>query len=409
MLKESGAHLMSNANKLATLQHELEQLRKENAHLRAELNNLRNKQQTPAMNTLAQFQDLLRALPVLFFVCDSRGRCLLWNKACHELLGWTEEELKAHPNPLSLLYPDMMDYQAAQMRLEQAERRFYRYLVRSQSGAYRLQKWAYCRLPDGHILGIGYDIAEMDRPTTDIVAADLEETRVQLLQRLIGDITHDLKTPLSIINTKVFLLERESNATRRKIHATAVAEQVRHLTELIDNMVEMVRLDNQTALKLERCNVHTLLLEIDEGLRNMAEAKQVGINLELNADNPYVQADPKELHRAFMNLIRNAINYTTESGSITVRTQSVDGQIIIMVEDTGIGISADDLPHIFTRFYRADAARSSNTGGSGLGLSIVKRIIDMHHGQIEAHSTVGVGTTFTIKLASLRPQDNTTD
>ncbi len=400
---------MSNANKLATLQHELEQLRKENAHLRTELDNLRKKQSPTSLNTLTQFQDLLRSLPVLFFVCDPQCRCLLWNEACHELLGWTEEELKSHPKPLTLLYPDIMDYQAVQMRLEQAERRFYRCLVRSQSGAYRLQKWAYCRLPDGNILGIGYDIAEMDRPATDIVAADLEETRVQLLQQLIGDITHDLKTPLSIINTKVFLLEREPDASRRQIHATAIIEQVRRLTELIDNMMEMVRLDSQTNLKLERCNVHTLLLEIDEGLRNMAEEKRVGINLELNADNPYVRADPKELHRAFMNLIRNAISYTPENGSITVRTRSVNAHLVIMVEDTGIGISEDDIPHIFTRFFRADTARSSYTGGSGLGLSIVKRIIDMHHGEIDVQSAVGIGTTFTIKLASVYRHANAAD
>jgi two-component system sensor histidine kinase BaeS len=111
-------------------------------------------------------------------------------------------------------------------------------------------------------------------------------------------------------------------------------------------------------------------------------------------DPVYIRADQVELERALSKLMTNAINYTPAGGTITLSVFRENNIVVLELRDTGIGISASDLPHIFERFFRADQARSIDTGGAGLGLSIVNKIIEAHGGKIEALSVVGEGSTF---------------
>ena len=116
-----------------------------------------------------------------------------------------------------------------------------------------------------------------------------------------------------------------------------------------------------------------------------------------------VPVDIAEFAKAIIKLVENAITYTPEGGSITIGTHQWQDQTIISVQDTGIGITADDLPHIFERFYRADQARSTATGGHGLGLSIAQSIIEAHGGSLKAESAPGKGSTFTVTLLNSEP------
>jgi signal transduction histidine kinase len=120
---------------------------------------------------------------------------------------------------------------------------------------------------------------------------------------------------------------------------------------------------------------------------------------------PWVCGAAYELRQVFANLVDNAIHYTPEGGQVTVRTFQQNEDVIVEVRDTGVGISASDLPHIFDRFYRTDRARSSETGGIGLGLSIAKKIVELHGGRLEAESELGVGSVFRVSL----PVSNTLD
>ena len=112
----------------------------------------------------------------------------------------------------------------------------------------------------------------------------------------------------------------------------------------------------------------------------------------------YIHADQLQLYRVIMNILTNATNYTPANGRIDIRLHVHDEQAVVEVTDTGLGISPEDLPHIFERFYRIDSARNRDQGGTGLGLAIVKAIITAHDGEISVDSTVGKGTTFSVSL-----------
>src|SRR5262249_39282958 len=131
-------------------------------------------------------------------------------------------------------------------------------------------------------------------------------------------------------------------------------------------------------------------------LNSAAEHKHLTLQLKLDTTIPAVLADEKELYRALLNLVENAVNYTQPGGSVTVSTTADGSRVIAHVSDTGIGIPPEELLHIFERFYRAEEARQIHREGTGLGLAMVKRIVEIHHGTIEVESRHGEGTTFNV-------------
>ena len=131
----------------------------------------------------------------------------------------------------------------------------------------------------------------------------------------------------------------------------------------------------------------------------LAIASSIDLRLEiLVKQSIYLIGDSDRLYRAIANLIHNAIQYTPTDGVVTIRLESSERNAILTIQDNGIGISADDLPHIFDRFYRVQADRSRNTGGTGLGLAIVRAIVQAHHGSIQVDSQLDLGSTFTVNL-----------
>ena len=132
-------------------------------------------------------------------------------------------------------------------------------------------------------------------------------------------------------------------------------------------------------------------------------ANSIDLRLEILVKKPlYVVGDSDRLYRSISNLINNAIQYTPANGVVTIRLESSDRHAIITIQDSGIGIAAEDLPHIFDRFYRVQADRSRNTGGTGLGLAIVKAIVQAHHGNIQVDSQLDRGSKFTVTFPSAK-------
>jgi signal transduction histidine kinase len=136
-----------------------------------------------------------------------------------------------------------------------------------------------------------------------------------------------------------------------------------------------------------------------EQIRPQAEKKELVIRLNLDDEDSFVPGNAIRLQRAFVNIMTNAVNYTSSGGAVTISVAVQEpGQIQITIQDTGVGIEPSDLPHIFERFYRADKARSRSSGGSGLGLAITREILARHHGTISVESTFGKGSTFIVTL-----------
>lgn len=250
---------------------------------------------------------------------------------------------------------------------------------------------------DGIIL-VSRDVSEHKEAEQQRLELSIAQERVQLLSELIADLSHDLKTPLSIINNSLFLLDRLDDPQKQRDKLAQIKQQALRLEKIIQDILTLSALDKAPQLNLIPLNLNQLAGEVEKQLLPVANSKGVKLKSKLHQGLASVQGDEEALRRALANLIENALNYTAASGEVTVQTEESNQSVTIEIRDTGIGIASEDLPHIFDRFYRATEARKTLTSGTGLGLAIVKKTVEMHQGNIDVTSQLGIGTTFRISL-----------
>ena len=236
-----------------------------------------------------------------------------------------------------------------------------------------------------------------------IMAHDVTEaTRYQRLrEEFVANVSHELRTPLAVIKGYVETLRDGAmeDRARAQQYLSTVAEHAEQLTRLVNDVLDLSQLENRAvAVAKDPVDVGEMLRRVAQSLEPAAQQKRQTLKVELPQDLPTIKGSVEDLSRAVSNLVENAIKYTRESGTIHVSAQREPDAVLITVEDNGIGISEDDLPRIFERFYRSDRSRSREMGGTGLGLSIVKHIIQSHGGTIEVTSRLGAGSKFTVRL-----------
>ncbi|WP_405526535.1 ATP-binding protein [Streptomyces canus] len=221
-------------------------------------------------------------------------------------------------------------------------------------------------------------------------------------RRLTGDIAHELRTPLA--NLRGYLEALRDGVVEPtpelldSLHEEALLQQ-----RIVDDLQDLA-LAEAGALTYHRVRVDLRELLEAAGTAHRAQADAAGVALRLEAPRPVdVIADADRLRQVVGNLVGNALRATAPGGTVTLALGRHGDLALLEVRDTGKGIPAEDLPHLFDRFWRADAARGRATGGSGLGLSIARQIVTDHQGTIAVESTVGVGTTFTVTLATTGP------
>jgi len=211
--------------------------------------------------------------------------------------------------------------------------------------------------------------------------------------------SHDFRTPLSIITNSLYLLQKSTDPEKKQLYAQRAGQQLQRLDKLLDELLQMKSLDTQEVLfNMKRTNINPLLAQLVLDYQKVAMPKRITLDFVSVDADCFAEIDRSEFLDAITNLLDNAIAYTPEQGVVTIHTSTQANWAIISVQDTGIGIAKQDLPHIFERFYRADLARSTTSGSSGLGLSIVQKIVDAHNGIIVVDSVLGQGSTFTLKL-----------
>jgi len=242
----------------------------------------------------------------------------------------------------------------------------------------------------------------------DTIEADVTELRhqEQVRRDMLANIAHDLATPLTAIQgfSEALADEMISDAETRQETAQRIGREVQRLRRLVKDLQQMSLLESGHApLDLAPLDMYTLAEETLNVIQ--PECEQMGISLhnDIAPALPTVFADSDRITEVLLNLLDNARHHTPTGGSIHIGGYTKEDNLYIRVSDTGTGIAPEDLPHIFERFYRADRSRVETSGGSGLGLSIVKAIITAHKGAIWAESEVGHGTciTFTLPLARL--------
>jgi signal transduction histidine kinase len=220
----------------------------------------------------------------------------------------------------------------------------------------------------------------------------------QLRRNMVGDVAHELRTPLT--NLRGYLeAARDGLLTPDAALVANLHEETMLLSRLVADLQELAQAEaGQLTLVRQPTALPAVIAQAAAMLQPQAEAKGVTLGSELPADLPLVDVDPGRIGQVLRNLLNNAVAHTPAGGHIAVYAAVVGLQIAVAVCDTGAGISPDDLPHVFDRFYRADRARARQTGGAGLGLAIARHLVTAHGGAISVESAPGQGATFTFTV-----------
>jgi len=224
---------------------------------------------------------------------------------------------------------------------------------------------------------------------------DLERVK----NEFVATASHDLRNPITSIKGYAQLImfggglnENQTDFVQRILRGTE------HMSELVENMLDLAKMDLGLERKMDEVDIHNLLLQTADEFKPQADMKGQKLMLEETATSPKVRGDAFQLGQVLHNLVGNAIKYTPNEGAVNLSLQADDCRVSIRVQDTGYGIPSDDLSHIFDRFYRVRNSGHDDIEGNGLGLAIVKAIAEQHGGDVSVESELGKGSCFTLTL-----------
>jgi len=316
---------------------------------------------------------------------DTGGDIILANKAAGALFGFKEDSVAGRP-----IIEAVHDYEIDEI-LKQCLHTGKEQAAQFESGNARrfLRAIAMPLYSQGRLSGVL------------ILLQDLTELRnLQTMRReMVGNISHELRTPIAGIKAMAETLLNGAIDDREAARdfLGRIGSEADRLAQMVAELTQLSRIESgQADLQMESVNLNALADEVLAEMRPLAEKQPVTLNQELSPGLPLVKADRDRIRQTIINLVHNAIKFNRPGGSVTIATGYDAGSVTVSVIDTGIGISGDDLPHIFERFYKADKARAG--GGSGLGLAIAKHTVQAHGGDIRAQSAEGKGSTFSFTL-----------
>jgi PAS domain S-box-containing protein len=363
-----------------------------------------------------RYRYLAEAIPQLVWTTDANGECDFFNQNWSDYTGLTLEE-SLGSGWLAALHPD--DIQNADEVWSNAvnnktiynnEYRF----KRASDGSYRWQLARGLPLKDeqGFIVkwfGTCTDIHEQKQILEERahlleleqIARAKAETANRIKDEFLAVLSHELRTPLSAILGWSKLLQTRSLDKAKTSEALATIERNANLqVQLIEDLLDVSRiLQGKLTLNITKINLESTVLSALETMRLAAETKLIELNTVFASNVGQVMGDSTRLQQIFWNLISNAIKFTPKGGKVEVQLEQADGYAQIIVKDTGKGISADFLPFVFDYFRQADSTSTRSFGGLGLGLAIVRNLIEMHGGIVKAESEgEGKGAIFTVSL-----------
>jgi PAS domain S-box-containing protein len=326
-----------------------------------------------------------------------------WNKAAERLFGYTAAEIIG--KSITLIIPrDRLaeeDLVLGRIRAGQTVEH-YETVRRAKDG--RLIDVSLTvspiRLPNGNIIGaskIARDITEQRQLRQ---AAD-EASRAK--DHFLAMLSHELRTPLNAVLGYIDMLRNNIVPEQQRGKAIEiVARNAELLTRLVNDVLDTSRIvTGKLRMELHDCNLSTLVGEVVESVRETSSAKRVELTSQIPSD-VHVQGDPDRLRQTIWNLLSNALKFTPAGGQIRVSLEADDTYVRVIVQDTGIGLSAESLPYLFQRFWQVQTVDNRSHGGLGLGLALTRHIVEMHGGSISARSAgLGQGSTFEVRLPAV--------
>ncbi|WP_028778701.1 sensor histidine kinase [Shimazuella kribbensis] len=222
----------------------------------------------------------------------------------------------------------------------------------------------------------------------------------QARSHLVADVAHELRTPLTIIQGQMELIQQGIKKAEPET-LLPIQDEVARLIHLVQDLHQLSLAEvGQLPLKKMETDMESLLVNIVNMYELEASERGIALHYQRIDNNqiPTLFIDPHRITQVFVNLITNALSHTSSKGKVVVQLEAQEDAVLVHIKDSGSGISAEHIPFIFDRFYRADQDRSREHGGMGLGLAIAKEYVEAHHGEIKVKSEAGVGTTFTVSM-----------
>lgn len=230
-------------------------------------------------------------------------------------------------------------------------------------------------------------------------AIAIENTRLFQQSDLIAEFVHELRTPLASLSTATYLLLRpEMSREQSDQIVNNIHNETLRLNALASSFLDLARLESgRVQFRKMRFSTADLIYECRDVMMSKAHENNIQIRVDVPGDMPLLEADRDKIKQVLLNLLSNAIKYNRPNGSVIITGNFTDAEVSVTIQDTGMGIPEDSIPHLFEKFYRV-REHEGKASGTGLGLSICKQIIQGHNGRIEVKSKIGVGTSFTIFL-----------
>lgn len=226
----------------------------------------------------------------------------------------------------------------------------------------------------------------------------------EMKSQFVTTVSHDMKSPLHLINSYAELLEMAGPLNREQSeYIERIVVSVRRLTALVSDLLDLARIEAQASVQMAPCDIVALVRSVIDEHLLIADAKHISLTMYPTVSLPLIWGNELRLRQVITNLVSNALAYTLPNGSVWISAEVNVDTVVMRIEDSGMGINQVDLQHIFDPFFRADPAREVNLEGSGLGLAIVKRIIEEHSGTIGVESVINGGSIFwfTLPVASV--------
>jgi len=248
------------------------------------------------------------------------------------------------------------------------------------------------------------ELTELGREFNDLTQR-LKETE-ELRRRFVSDASHELKTPLASIRllSDSILGAENMDADTMRDFVNDIGDEAERLQRTTEKLLSLTRMDSMAGLDLERLELKSVVEKTLRLLAPLAVEYKIAISSDLHA-GCFIYGNEDLVYRIIFNLVENAIKYNVANGKVKIKLRRKNESILLVVEDTGIGIPDEDLPHIFSRFYRVDKARSREAGGSGLGLSIVYDAVKLHNGSVSVEKRKGQGTRFVVTFPAYAAEE----
>jgi two-component system CheB/CheR fusion protein len=359
---------------------------------------------------LGSLQELLQRIfdtvPFMITIYDPNTNVLRVNRAFERLIGWSSDEL-ATVSLMEECYPDPEYREQARQYMQACRPEWRDWSVTTRDGSEIQSSWTNLRLSDNTQLGIGVDITERKR--TESALRESEE-RLKHAHRLkdefLAMLAHELRNPLAPMRSAVEILRDVRAPAAVADEALAILDrQLGVVVRLIDDLLDVSRINTgKIALQRSELDLRAVVQKAVQSSQSIFEARRQRLNFEPGSGEALpLDGDATRLEQVFTNLLHNAAKFTPPLGAIDINIQRQGDQAVVHVRDSGIGIAPDLLPRVFDLFVQADRGFDRLHDGLGIGLNLVKRLVELHGGQVEAISAgLGQGSDFVVRLP-LRP------